>query len=411
MVKPFSPRSSKSTGLTALLAAAMAATACSSSSPSDTDEVKVGLLLPFTGADSATSGNFERAVLFAKDRVNAAGGVGGRRIRVISADTHSDLTRGKTSAQSLIDAGVSVVIGAESADLASIIKQELQDAGVVFLSPLVGASNDQTVDCNNGPWFRLAPSARALGEALAKRAYADGVRQAGLFNSGDAYDNAMTVAFDSRFRSLGGTKVFGTSADSPDITADQLAQTQALLLAAPPRSAALLVNDLRFLTHSQLHWYFSPLLKTDLFVENVAPGALEGGIGVTPQIFDTGEAFPSAFAARWEGDQPLDGAYFYFDAMTLLAFGFQKALATDATTLDAAPADRAAALQKAILSVVGPNGQSAKWTDVDRALPRVGAGEAVYYTGLTGPLLFVPCGDRLAGASSPWQVNMGKIQE
>src|SRR5262249_52304194 len=155
--------------LLTVLALGSTAGACGSSTPPPSDEIKVGLLLPFTGADSATSGNFERAVLFAKDRVNAVGGVGGRMIRVISADTHSDITRARESAQALIDAHVAVVVGPESADVAAFIKPLFDLKGVVFLSPLVGAANEQTVDCGT-PWFRLAPSARAMGEALAKMA-------------------------------------------------------------------------------------------------------------------------------------------------------------------------------------------------------------------------------------------------
>jgi ABC-type branched-subunit amino acid transport system substrate-binding protein len=408
-ISPLTARSSKPARLTAVLATALSAAACSTSSAPPTDEVKVGLLLPFTGADSATSGNFEHAVLFAKDRVNAVGGVGGRPLRVISADTHSDVTRARESAQTLVDAGVSVVIGPESADVAEFIKPLLDTAGVVFLSPFVGAANDQTVDCT-APWFRLAPSARALGEALSKRAIADGIKKVGLFHSDGAYDEAMAVAFQNRFTSLGGAAVFDVvmphdaQSYSDLIRSSDLKDVQALLLTALPRSAALLVNELRFVATPQLSWYLSPLLKTDLFLENVAPGALEGAVGVTPEIFDNGTQFPAAFSTRWAGDQPLDGAYFYFDAMTLLSFALEKALATD-------PALSATSLRQAILSVVGPNGQSARWTEVADALPRVGNGEMVYYTGLTGPLLFLPCGDRLAGASVPWQVEMGHIQQ
>jgi ABC-type branched-subunit amino acid transport system substrate-binding protein len=395
------------------MAFAVAVTACSTSSAPPTDEIKVGLLLPFTGADSATSGNFERAVLFAKDRVNAVGGVGGHNIRVISADTHSDVTRARDSAQTLIDAGVSVIIGPESADVAAFIKTRLDLAGVVFLSPLVGAANEQTVDCTT-PWFRLAPSARALGEALSKRAFADGMQKVHVFRSDGAYDEALAVAFRNRFVSLGGTIIDDDTVLPPNlqsysdrIPATSIADAQALLLTAPPRSAALLVNDLRSLAPTQQPWYLSPQLKTDIFLQNVAPGALEGAIGVTPQIFDTGTEFPAAFSAHWAGDEPLDGAYFYFDAMTLLSFAFEKALATDPTS----PTPSADGLRQAILAVVGPNGQSARWTELADALPRVGQNEQVYYTGLTGPLLFLPCGDRRTGSSAPWEVQMGHIQE
>ena len=49
----------------------------------------------------------------------------------------------------------------------------------------------------------------------------------------------------------------------------------------------------------------------------MAPDALEGARGVAPKIYDTGADFPDAFASRWQGDQPLEGAYFYYDAVAL----------------------------------------------------------------------------------------------
>ena len=51
--------------------------------PASGDAVTVGLLLPFTGPTSATTRNFERAALYAADRVNAGGGIHGRNIRIV----------------------------------------------------------------------------------------------------------------------------------------------------------------------------------------------------------------------------------------------------------------------------------------------------------------------------------------
>ena len=89
---------------------ALAVSGCGPSSSAASDEVTIGLLLPFTGADSTTSSNFERAALYATWRVNQGGGIGGKRLRIVSEDTHSDLAAGRRSAQRLIDDGAKVVM-------------------------------------------------------------------------------------------------------------------------------------------------------------------------------------------------------------------------------------------------------------------------------------------------------------
>ncbi|MGC4093436.1 MAG: ABC transporter substrate-binding protein [Polyangiaceae bacterium] len=64
--------------------------ACGPAEEAPKDSVTVGLLLPFTGTNSATTSNFERAALFASARINAGGGINGRPLRLLSKDTHSD---------------------------------------------------------------------------------------------------------------------------------------------------------------------------------------------------------------------------------------------------------------------------------------------------------------------------------
>jgi branched-chain amino acid transport system substrate-binding protein len=392
-----------------ILALTALATACAPAATSDPDAVKVGLLLPYTGASSATSTNFEHAVLFARDQINAGGGVKGRRVEVIEADTHSDPGRASESVEALIAAGVVVVIGPESAEIAAWIKPTLDAHDVVFLSPVVGAPDDDQVDCTT-PWFRLAPSARALGEALAKQArVVDMVSSAALFRAEGAYDQALGMAFANRFVQLGGTitvdQVLKSDAQSyADIPTDQLAGSEAQVLSATPRPAALLVNELPFLDESKTRWYLSPLLKTELLLENVAPRALEGATGVTPKIFDTSTTFPAAFARRWSGDRPLDGAYFYYDAMALLAFGLERAELVDGEI-------RASELRAGIAASTGNRGEAGAWNQIDVSLERLRAGVDMNYSGLTGPILLQDCGDRRSGESSRWSVHDGQIQE
>ena len=66
----------------------------------------------------------------------------------------------------------------------------LAERNVLFLSPLVGAAAEfGGVDGRTcaEPWFRLAPSAGTLGEALAKQARAR-VSRVAIFHSTSPYD-------------------------------------------------------------------------------------------------------------------------------------------------------------------------------------------------------------------------------
>jgi ABC-type branched-subunit amino acid transport system substrate-binding protein len=381
--------------------------ACSGTAAPTTDAVTVGLLLPFTGATAATASNFERAVLYAAERINEGGGIHGRKLRVVSADTHSDIARSQESAAELIRQGAVVVIGPESAEIADAIAPTLAANSVAFLSPLVGAANERTVDCTD-PWFRLAPSARALGEALAKLAISEGLTSTAMIYSSDAYDAALSTAAANRFSTLGGTVALTLALD-PDAQsyASAVAQVSAsgaasIMLATPPRAGALFVND--FWTQGAApRWFLSPLLKTHLLVQNTAPQALEGALGVAPKIYEATADFPDAFAARWQGDHPLEGAYFYYDAMGLLAFALEKTAPGPAGAFDAV------AFEASILSAAAPPGTPAGWNEIEEGLRRLREGETIYYSGLTGPMLLGSCGPRLLGITATWQVSAGDI--
>jgi ABC-type branched-subunit amino acid transport system substrate-binding protein len=364
--------------------------------------VVVGLLLPFTGSASATASNLERATLFAADRINAGGGVDGTKLRIVSRDTHSEVARGVEAAKELAAEGAVAVIGPESAEIAEQIRPVLAENSVLFLSPLVGAAEDPGRQCD-APWFRLAPSAKSLGEALAKQAQKQVSRVVVLY-SASPYDRALGQAAAMRFRSLGSEVALELELN-PEAQSYANVISKAIdvgatdvILAASPRAAAILVNEFDALSSKKPRWFLSPLLKTELLVQNVAPQALEGALGVAPGIYEADQNFQMLFSQRWEGDAPLEGAYFYYDAMALLAI-----------TLAKAASDPAVALSDAMRDAAGPPGEAIKWDELEVGIERQLKGDDLYYSGLTGPLTLEPCGARSTGITTSWTVQNGAI--
>ena len=383
---------------------------CGPESQASHDGLIVGLLLPFTGSASATSSNFERAALYAQDRINAGGGIHGQRVHVVARDTHSNVERSLQAARELVAEGAVAVIGPESADIAEALEPFFAEQKVTFISPLVGAASEPGKVCD-APWIRLAPSAKSLGEALAKQVSAEAVGSIAIMYSSGAYDQALKEAVEHRFVSLGGQVAIQLELDpnaqsyASEVTEAVRTGADAVVLATSPRTGALFVNEFYALEAQRPRWFLSPLLKTDLLVQNVAPEALEGALGIAPKIFDNGPEFPDAFARRWLGDTPLEGAYFYYDAMVLLAVAVAK--------MDAAPlagdAQSFRALKNATFDAASPPGEVMGWDEVESGMVRLSEDDDLYYAGLTGPLLLTACGSRRSGVTSAWSVLDGAI--
>lgn len=388
-----------------LLLAALALPGCMEETQQDEEGIQIGLLVPFTGSTSATASNLERAAFFAADQINEAGGIRGEHVRIVSRDTHSDVARGIAAAKALADGGAVAVIGPENSEIAAEIRPVLAEKGVLFLSPLVGAAEEPPRTCAE-PWFRLAPSAKALGEALAKQAFArEPQASVGVLHSSTPYDSALGAAAADRFKKLGGTVALQIELDPDEqsyasaVSRAQAAGVTDVILAMSPRAAAILVNEYDALSRKKPNWFLSPLLKTELLVQNVAPAVLEGAVGVAPKLDRDSQDFPDAFAERWQGDQPLEGAYFYYDAMALIALGLQ----TNA-------ADPDVSLSKAVLAV-SQTGEPVKWNGLAKGLKGLLKGGDFYYSGVTGPLSLESCGGRLTGQTSQWKVSNGEIVE
>lgn len=372
----------------------------------DDDSHTVGLLLPFTGASAATSLNFERAVLYAAERINRAGGVGGKRLRIVAGDTHSTVERSRESAQRLMDLGALAILGPEDPEIAAALIDTFNEREVTLISPLIGAGSDTEIDCSH-PWFRLAPSAQSLGEALAKLLSEQQVGSISVMYGAGDYNVVLHDAVAERFIDLGGSVFYrsqleeGAPSHAAEVSLALAPAPDALLLATSPSTAAVVVSEADALT-GDARWFLSPLLKTKVFLQNTAPGSLDGALGIAPRIFETSSDFPAAFAQRWLGDLPLEGAYFYFDAAALVAMAIERSLADGETPSDAA-------LQRAIFESAAPPGEAMGWQELELALERVREGQDVYYSGLTGPLLFTECGPRRLGQTRQWSISSGQI--
>jgi ABC-type branched-subunit amino acid transport system substrate-binding protein len=388
--------------------------ACSPATEPKGDDITLGLLLPFTGNASATAANLERAAIFAVDRVNAGGGVRGKQLRLVARDTHSELGRSRRAVQELVAEGPVILLGPENPEIAAEMAPVLYAHEILFLSPLIGASAEPKDECPT-PWFRLAPSARSLGEALAKRIDAAGVRHVSVIVAAGGYNEALAAAVSRRFTELGGevstTVELDPAAQSytgavRDVLAasDRLGESEGgIVLATSPRAAAIFVNEFSALRARTPHWFLSPLLKTDLLVKNVAPATLEGAEGVAPGVHDPFNDFPKAFSERWLGDEPLEGAYYYYDAVALAAIALEEA-DTGGRELPTY-----AELEAALVDAAGPPGESTAWDEISVGLRRVQDGTNVYYSGLTGPLLLDECGSRRSGVTSTFRVVNGRI--
>ena len=118
-------------------------------------QLVIGALLPLT--DTLLGEPMAAAVQTAVDRINAAGGVLGQRVRLVVTDEGSSTATATASIQTLLDSDVDAIIGPASSLVALSTLDELVTAGKVVCSPTASAlALDDFPDSDL--FFRTVPS-------------------------------------------------------------------------------------------------------------------------------------------------------------------------------------------------------------------------------------------------------------
>lgn len=126
-------------------------------------EVRVGALFPFTGPFALLGDESFRGLEVAAAERNAAGGIGGARLRLVTADA-PDPARAVEEARRLAAAQrVQALFGTYGSSLSFGASQAAEAAGTPYVE--LGAIADQITDRGFRLLFRTCPPARLFGDA------------------------------------------------------------------------------------------------------------------------------------------------------------------------------------------------------------------------------------------------------
>ncbi|HET7541420.1 MAG TPA: ABC transporter substrate-binding protein [Polyangiaceae bacterium] len=398
MNRPFATRGSL---ITASLLAGLTALGCSSSTTptAPSESIQLGAILPFTGKEAALGRNIEQAMLLAMEDVNAAGGIDGTPIEVVSRDSNSGSDRGLNELLNLIyNDKVQYLIGPEENRLAKDIVRDVKALNITNVLPGYAAPDIQRASVK-GSWFRLAPTAFEIGCAFARHAKDDGVTSANALSMSDDYNGTLASSFNQQYsedgRALPSVTVDPGEPSYSKAIADTLNfKPQRTMLNANPATGAEVVTEWA-IGDGRGSFYLSPLLRSDAFLINVPYGSLDGFVGISPSLSLTSECdtltgydhgaipctrgnakrFSAHFAARWGGTEPFPASRLYYDAVLLLAMGMRYAVATSGK-IPSAPE-----LHDLIVDLNDGDDPPAHWSDLKSAFSALDEGQQLRLVG------------------------------
>ena len=242
----------------ALTSAGAAAIAAGISKPAIAakDPIQVGYLPALTGPSSSTGIGINRGIQLAVQEINAAGGIDGRQLELITRDTQSDPTKAVNAAAELTRGQkVSVVFGPVNSGESLAVVPLLARTKTPQVHP---CWVDTLTDPQKYPMcFRNAPTNQQIG-AAANRYVVDVLKRkkVAVISDTTGYGTASVVAYAPMLKSMGAEVVYQGNIDAanPDLKPELLRMQSAGAEAIMPWSVNAGFLSRIINTRGQMGW-------------------------------------------------------------------------------------------------------------------------------------------------------------
>jgi branched-chain amino acid transport system substrate-binding protein len=296
------------------------------------EPIRVGFSAELTGRQAELGVQERNGAQMAIDKVNATGGIAGRRIELIVRDDLGTSDGAKTADQELIDEGVVAIIGHATTAQTLAGLPVATAARVVMLSPTASSTE---LRGKSEYFFRAVPAADTRAKNFARHVYE--ARKIGrlsvVFDSiNAAYVQSFWQAFSNEYQSLGG-KIVGaetfTSSEQNDfepiLSRLRSVDPDGLLIIAADNDTALISQRARIIGW-RVPLFTSAWAQTQVLLHN-------GGKAVEGMVLDMAHPvniqspafldFKTRYRERY-GHTPSFGAAFGYETALILAAALQQ---------------------------------------------------------------------------------------
>ncbi len=346
--------------------------------PAFADDVKIGIILGFTGPIESLAPVMAKSAELAIDEVNKSGNFSHGKIKSVRGDsTCVDAAAAQAAAERLITADkVNAIMGADCSGVTTaVLKNVAMPNGIVMISPSA-TSPALSTEPDNGLFFRTAPSDARQGEVIADLLIEKGFKIAALSHTNNDYGKGLAASIQKNFISKGGK--ITVTASHEDGKADYSAEVAALAQAGGDILivAGYLDQGGKGIIQASLDAdAFNKFFLPDGMIGDSLPKAigsdLNGSIGSVPGTDSPGAAKYSELAKKSGFDSGPYGPESY-DAAALIMLAMEKSKSTKSDVF-----------KTSIMDVANAPGEKIFPGELGKALSLIRAGKDIDYVGAT----------------------------
>lgn len=293
--------------------------------------LKIGQVIPITG-EAAESGKYHKqGAELAVEKINAAGGIHGRKIVLVHEDDQTTNPGAVAALQKLMeDKEIPAILGSIRSTQVQAMLPTINEAKIPVM---IGGTNYGLTHSGSQWVFRFRPHDGMSAKVIAKFLVDElKLKKVAVVHASDAFGNGGRDMVVAALKELGAEVVMvqGYNNGEKDFTA--------VVQALKKSNATALVTYMTFSTDlgilarqikqlgATVKWVGSPSI-TAVDGRNLAGDALYGTYGITDFHVDaspTSKAFTAAYKAKYGQEPDLYAAWCY-DAMLVLGEAMQKA--------------------------------------------------------------------------------------
>ena len=375
--------------------------------PSDDAPIVIAWLADYSGPLAEYGLEMGNGAQLAVDHINAAGGLLGRQVVLVTGDTNTDPTRAVEEARRLVEVEGAVAIAGPVASSTTLPVGEsiCGPLQVPCVTPAATSPQLSLAD-DDGFLFRATLSDAAQGPVLAQLAVDQGYQRVGVLYRDDPYGQGLAEAFEAAF-----------SGDANLVSYQPTAQPS--YLAELQRAAEDGAEALVVIAFEEAQVFIREALEQGLFEDflfvdgsksqdlidaiggeylNGMPGTAQAPGPETPSLAAWQDAYISAYGAL----PALPFVAESYDAAMVLLLAIEAAGSTDG-----------AAIRDALPIVSSPGGEIviAGEAGVAAGLAALRNGSDIDYEGAATTLNWNEVGDVTSGYIGIWQYADGGIEE
>lgn len=355
-----------------------ATTNSTSTSSSSSGDLVIAVAAPFSGNESFIGPRFLNGVKVAVQEINADGGVLGKQLKIVTADTAGDPVDAVPAISQIISTQHPVaMIGPSSLTITSVINQLNSDK---LVTDTLGGTTQ--LDKMNFPYiFRTTPSDSQLGVAMAYYGNQKGYKKVALAFTSDDAAQTLVPPIESIVKSHGGQVVENVQV-APDQSSYR-SEIEKILASKPdavytqmdPQTAGTFISEWQQLGGGNIPFIGSDVTAAADFQKAVTAqwsaknltsiqGSTVGGTAATEYAKFYGQVF--------NGQQPVTLSNDAYDGMNMIALAILEAKSTD-------PSVYVSDVEKVA------NGPGTDVYDFKTGAADIGKGETINYQGAGGP--------------------------